>query len=163
MAKYVFKKFVLFLIPVFTYLMEKKLDTYHTFLDIHEEVVGKVNAIKKLEMEVHQIKHLIPEKENCINALREEVNELKERNEYLHETILTDTLDKKQYDEQTSQLTELIKLINQRIEQYQPLDDDFDLPDDIMTKVNLKIDQALKLVSSEYTQIRRDHIDKERK
>lgn len=143
--------------------MDKKRNVYHLFSCIHEEVVSKIKAIKKLEIKAQQTSELIAEKEPLVNSLRREVSELKEHNNECNETIKEYNLERKKYEDQAVQLLQIIEELNKKINEYNSLEDDKDykLPDEINEKINKKIDKIVKIVSDEYSPIKEDEIKKE--
>lgn len=143
--------------------MQKKLDVFQKFESIHKEVTSKIEYIKKLEIKALQYSNLIDEKESTVNSLRQEVNELKEQNHEYNEIISECTLEAMHYGDQTTQLLKLIETLDERIKKFYPSGDgdDYDLPDEINSKINKKIDKIINMVSFEYTRIRKDKIMEE--
>lgn len=145
--------------------MLQKLNVYQTFLNIHDEVVGKIEYIKKLEVRAQQLNVLIPEKENQVAALRQEVDELKKQNKQHHDALKESKQQKKQYEEKISELLQFIKTLNEKIEKYHPTEDDlnYELPNDLDSKLNLKFNEVMQLLSLECSHIELDVIEEERK
>lgn len=143
--------------------LQKELDVFRAFSNIYGEVVGQIKGIEKLENEVQEKRNKIPGKEYQVNMLQKELKKLKEQNEECNETILQSNLEIEQLNQQATQLFQIIKAINQKIESYQQSCDDFEIPVEVKSKIDEKIDEVIEFVSSECTMLRIDKIKKEMK
>ncbi|OHT04701.1 hypothetical protein TRFO_27702 [Tritrichomonas foetus] len=142
--------------------MDSENEVYQKFRGIHAEVIGNIKELKANQDRANQLSSQIPEKKRSVFSLREEVEELKSQNEEYNEILIQKKLEKDQYDDQAAQLLELISIFEEKISSYNDTECP-DLPIDVKSKVDMKINEVIQTVSSEYTRARADLYEKERK
>ena len=144
--------------------MHALTEAYDNIYCIWKEVTDNVNKLKNLQAEALRVSPLISQKEREIANLKQEVEDLKRQNSEIDEIISSEATEKEQYDDQALQIQELVLRFKEEIDSYKTgIEIKQEIPQKAQLVVEMKINEVIQTVSSEYTQPKLEEYEKERR
>ena len=118
----------------------------------NREEQSRINQEKEGYMKIEKLK------------LSCEVEDLKRQNSEIDEIISSEATEKEQYDDQSLQIQELVLRFKEEIDSYKTgIEIKQEIPQKAQLAVEMKINEVIQTVSSEYTQPKLEEYEKERR